>query len=77
MTTVWVLTITYKHGTDSTVHRTEEGALNELDQYCQLYWSDFCNEEPIPDTQEERCHLYFSKAEGEDLYDLSEREVKP
>lgn len=73
--TFWVLTIDNESGIQPSVHRTRDGAYQELDDYVQEWWEKELGDDPMPDDQFERIRYYFDNVEGE-LAEIDECEVQ-
>lgn len=73
--TVWLLTIDHRHGTDTFVHKTEDGAKATLVCYVEDWWSEQCGDLEIPD-DDVAITAYFDAA-GDEYYSLEERTVMP
>lgn len=70
---VFVLTITHRHGTDTGVYRTREGAYTSLASYCRSWWNEVSTK-PVPaqdqDGEEPLIAEYFERQEGNESYEL-------
>ena len=78
-TQVWVLLIETKHGTDVTVHATEDSAYKEAANFAREWWERDHPEDPappIPDDDAEVVHSYFADNEFE-FYSIDQYEVLP
>ena len=66
---VFTLTIEDRHGTDTTVYRTEDGATQALARYCRDHWVDWCYLEEVeaPADDKSLIDAYFNvaRASGE------------
>lgn len=76
--TVRTLTISHKHGEDTSVHLTEETAKDALHAYVQQWWSERAGmlsapdvPEDVPEDRDEAISLYFTEHPNE-YYSLSE-----
>lgn len=77
---VWVLTIDHRHGSDTTVHRSEAGARKWLAGYVREWWDDAvvrggAPAEP-PEDDDEAVELYFDTVTDE-LFTLELVVVRP
>lgn len=54
--TVFIVTVEHKHGTDSWAHRTFEGAIASLAEYCREWWA---GEDDPPEDDEQCIKDYF------------------
>lgn len=67
---VFVLVISHKHGEDVSVHRTNEGAMEELYQFVQEWWESRM-EGPLPSDKADAISAYFTEMSdgcGEENY---------
>ena len=83
MTTVWVLTITHKHGTDVRAFATEDGALNALGDYTGEWWESVADvgssdgsPVPEPTDRDERITRYFEQI-GDEWFTLEQVTIEP
>lgn len=70
--TIFVLTISHRHGGDIYVHQTREGAERNLEGYCRMWWEEAAwndeddGEDPAePEDPTELITRYFSLMEDE------------
>src|SRR5690242_20173653 len=56
---VWVLVVDQKHGTEITVHRTQEGAGKAIFAYCDQFWAQQFAEDRPPD--DELVRVYWDR----------------
>ena len=75
---VWVLTIEHRHGHDTSVHQSEDGARNWLAEYVREWWNDggWLDDEQPPEDDSEAIDLYFEKV-GDEYYSLDQCAVLP
>ncbi len=66
---VWVLVIDHRHGTDSSVHRTEGGAREALHSYVVQFWDEVVGRhglaDKMPEDPSEAIDAYFEAMEDE------------
>lgn len=74
VTQVWVLAIDHRHGTNLTVHRSEEGACASLLAYVQDNWTQELGQAVQPNDEDELIETYFERVEDES-YTIEPAEV--
>lgn len=79
--TVWVLSISHRHGTNISAYASQEGALNGLAEYVRDNWEQECKG-PLPAPERDPVDKYFydesvSRVAGDESYDIDELEVLP
>lgn len=77
---VWVLQINHRHGTDTFVHRTAEGANDELFDYVKMWWSEAVSRygelpEAMPQDRDEAVNEYFESMQDVESYTLEQSSV--
>jgi hypothetical protein len=72
---VWTLAISHKHGIDTTVHASIEGARDWLMDWCKEWWMPEFGEQPL--TTDELIDRYFEEMEDREWYELNETQVLP
>src|ERR1017187_1356209 len=63
--TVQVLMVEHRHGTNTSVHRTEEAARDELHGYVVMWWEQEMEDQVMPEDRDEAIKAYFEAQEGE------------
>lgn len=56
---LWVLVIEHRHGTDTSVHRSEEAARQALYGFVDQWWGQELPARPVPGDAAEAIHEYF------------------
>lgn len=81
--TVWVLTIDHRHGQDTWVHLTEDGARGTLVNYVCEWWSELTGRnahadlpEQAPADDQEAINTYFEWV-GDEYYNIEKTTVLP
>lgn len=81
MSTVWVLTVDHRHGRDTWVHATEEGAFGHLADYVSDWWTELVGRndrvelpDEAPADTREAINTYFETV-GDEYYDIESKEV--
>lgn len=61
----WVLTISHRHGDNTTLHPTEAAAHAALAEFARRWWTETGMPAGPPDDDEEAVRLYFERQEAE------------
>lgn len=73
--TVYVLSISHRHGTDVMTFRDEESAWHWLATYCSDWWHEVQKpgeDDPEPTDESKLIEEYFRRQEGNEYYDLGQ-----
>jgi hypothetical protein len=73
---VWILRISHRHGSDVTVHRTQDGAMDALYQYVYQWWSSEGLRGRCPENRDRAIARYF-EAQADEYWDLDAGELQP
>lgn len=65
---VYILTISHRHGVDTTVHDNETSANETLDQYCRDWWHEI-SDQPYPEDGTGIPTYFFANQDNES-YDI-------
>ena len=60
-----VLSVEHKHGTNTSIHRTEESARDALHDYVAMWWEREMGDEPMPDGSGQAIEAYFDRVQTE------------
>jgi len=75
--TVWVLSVTHKHGTNISVHRNQEGALNSLASYVAGEWSqEMPHGAILPEDDGAAIEAYFAHESHGEYYSIEECQLQ-
>ena len=74
--TLFITTISHRHGTNVYANTTEAGAYNTIDQYVQEWWIEDKHNNPLPPEMFDRIQQYFETADDE-YYNIDPVEVEP
>jgi len=66
---VYLLTISHRHGVDTTVHETQTSADTALDRYCRDWWHEI-SDQPYPEDGTGIDAYFFATMDGES-YDIT------
>lgn len=75
---VWILRIDHRHGDNSSVHRSQEGAYAALAAYVRTQWEDeMPKDEQLPSTPDEAVDAYFARMnERDEFYSVEQTELQ-
>lgn len=63
---LFVLWISHRHGTDTSIHASQDGASASLRGYIEQWWEQEVGDEPIPADTDEAAEIYFERSYNED-----------
>ena len=72
---VWVITVEHRHGSDTWVRKSENGAISSLAAYVSEWWSE-TGQSDMPTDAAEAIEKYFALVSDE-FYSLEQFEVQP
>ena len=73
---MWVLMVEHRHGTDVSIHRTEQGAKDALTVYVDYWWGREFPGAAAPADDNERVTEYFERIHDE-FHTINEAPVLP
>jgi hypothetical protein len=68
--TVYVATLTTKHGVDISVHRSEAGAEEAVHEYVSYWWDEEMGEAEMPADHKAAVDAYFDAVGEREFYDI-------
>ena len=73
---IFVLIIEHSHGRNTSVHRTDVEANEEVEYYCRGEWQKEIRDEPMPEDQGQLIAEYFERVESES-FEICEFDIAP
>ena len=72
----WILAYEHEYGTDLTIYKTQEAALNSIHKTVQYWWDEELSGYDMPEDQLEAVEMYFDLVDGE-YYTITSCKVEP